>query len=142
MELSSEQIKKALECCIQFCDHGNMAVCKECPLKECRCSVEMPKNALALIKKLTEANEQYQTENMVLSGEIERLSGKVEQYEEERKYHFEMSGLRIAEGKANALRKFAERIKRYYNTLNGKTNSFLVAYHIDEVLKEMIGEAK
>ena len=61
--MEKEQIIKALECCIQFCDHGNMAVCKECPLKECRCSVEMPKNALALIKELTEENERLKKDN-------------------------------------------------------------------------------
>jgi chromosome segregation ATPase len=100
------------------------------------------------IKELTEANEQYQTENMVLSGQVERLkvagqeyeadafatiemltkdkewsakriieadkkvaklteenerlNGKVAEYEEERKYHFEMSRKRIAEAEAKA----------------------------------------
>lgn len=43
---------------------------------------------------------------------------------------------RIADD-ASLLTEFADRLKRYYSTLNGGTNSTLVAYHIDQILKEI-----
>ena len=39
--------------------------------------------------------------------------------------------------KEDDLHKFAERIKKYYISLNGRTNSNLVAYHVDHVLREL-----
>ena len=32
---------------------------------------------------------------------------------------------------------FAERIKKYYNCLHGKTSSAVVSYNIDQIAKEM-----
>ena len=42
--------------------------------------------------------------------ENESLRGAVKQYEEERKYHFEMSRTRIAEAKSDTVRKMQELI--------------------------------
>ena len=39
--------------------------------------------------------------------------------------------------KAEAMIRFAERLKRYYfNTVKGTTHSALVSYHIDQILKD------
>ena len=38
------------------------------------------------------------------------------------------------------LRKFANKIIRYYDLLGGSTNSNLVAYHIEQILIETIRE--
>lgn len=35
-------------------------------------------------------------------------------------------------------RDFAERIKRYYDTLGGSTSATLVSFHVDEILKEFL----
>lgn len=67
MELSREEIIKALECCVRV-------DCKQCPVVADYCSDILAPNFLTLYKELTEANKQYQTENMVLSGEVERLT--------------------------------------------------------------------
>ena len=40
--------------------------------------------------------------------------------------------------RADTVREFAERLKKYYSILNSSTNSNLVAYHIDQVAKEML----
>ena len=32
---------------------------------------------------------------------------------------------------------FAERVKKYYNCLHGKTSSWVVSYNIDQITKEM-----
>lgn len=43
-----------------------------------------------------------------------------------------------ATGYAAAIEDFAERLKKYYNNLNGTTSSGLVAYHIEQIKKEML----
>lgn len=35
-------------------------------------------------------------------------------------------------------RDLAERVKRYYDTLGGKTSATLVSFHVDEILKEFL----
>ena len=98
MELNREQIIKALECCSGTDDDFLDVNCNKCPYKigETSCR-HLDRDALSLIKELTEENE--------------RLSGKVAEYEEERKYHFEMSRKRIAEAKADTVRKMHSEIK-------------------------------
>ena len=91
MELNREQIIRALELHSQ----GAVACLHECPYGNLHnCGSAMARDTLSLIKELTEENE--------------RLSGAVKQYEEERKYHFEMSRTRIAEAKADTVRKMQE----------------------------------
>lgn len=41
---------------------------------------------------------------------------------------------------SDILRKFANKIIRYYHSLNGNTNSNLVAYHTEQILIETIRE--
>ena len=88
MELNREQIIKALECCVKVEGFRDIEICRNCPLHDTQCAILLPQNALSLIKELTEENE--------------RLQGAVKQYEEERKYHFEMSRKRIAEAESKA----------------------------------------
>lgn len=41
------------------------------------------------------------------------------------------------EGYEQGAKDLAERLKRYYDNLKGRTPCSLVAFHIDEILKEM-----
>ena len=41
-------------------------------------------------------------------------------------------------GAADAVRKFAERLKTYYNNLVGTTSPILTSYHIDQIANEML----
>ena len=70
--------------------------------------------ALANYDRLTEVRiaEEYYTAEAYeeLVEENESLRGAVKQYEEERKYHFEMSRTRIAEAKSDTVRKMQELI--------------------------------
>lgn len=50
----------------------------------------------------------------------------------------EIIELKAAPGKA--VTEFAERIKKYYSCLNGKTLTATVIYFIDQVAKEMRGD--
>lgn len=63
-------------------------------------SVTVPPNELKAIAALLREKD----------AEIERLQGAVEQYEEERKYHFEMSRKRIAE----AIDEFADALEKHF----------------------------
>lgn len=50
----------------------------------------------------------------------------------------------LGEGQAmteaeKAITEFAERLKTYYKHLQGKTDSGMVVYHIEEVKKEFLG---
>ena len=62
MELDREQIVKALECCA-----SNDFICDQCPIDEkikdaCECGKVVARNALALIRELTEENERLRAE--------------------------------------------------------------------------------
>ena len=46
----------------------------------------------------------------------------------------------IKEAEANTVRKFADKLIAYYNSLDGKTSSVLTAYHIEQIAKEMMEE--
>ena len=47
-----------------------------------------------------------------------------------------------ANAKREAIKEFAERLKKYYRTLNGGTSAGLVEYHIDQIQKEMLGKVE
>ena len=115
MELKRDQIIKGLECC-----YSNNA-CDGCPkssLVDCRRDLE--RDALALIKELDYVNRTYKDLLCQLNARIYELQ------------------LELETAKGQVINKFAERVKKYYSTLSGNTNSNLVAYHIDQIAKEML----
>lgn len=65
MELNAEQIKKALECCVSgYCFRDGCPLCENAGDDDIqKCTSELARNTLALIKELTEENkwrkEQY-----------------------------------------------------------------------------------
>lgn len=71
MNLSTENTKKALDCCV------NKSNCQECPLYEehaASCLETACKNALDYINNLEHENKSLQTENVHLQGEIRQLT--------------------------------------------------------------------
>lgn len=85
-ELKPEDVMRALECCAT----APMYACnrRDCPYyyatsKYSECKHKLLSDVASLLREK--------------DAEIERLQVAVEQYEEERKYHFEMSRKRIAE---------------------------------------------
>ena len=58
MELNREQIIKALECC----SNNDECVGEACPYYATGCENNMPKDAISLIKELTEENERLRAE--------------------------------------------------------------------------------
>jgi hypothetical protein len=66
-----------------------------------------------------------------------RLNGKVAMYEEERKYHFEMSRKRIAESKVNTVREMQTEINKTLSALC-KGDVSEIRRMIDQIAKEML----
>ena len=87
------------------------------------------------LRRANEIGMGLEKENQELRAEIERLKGKVDMYEEERKYHFEMSRQRIAE----AIKEFAELVKRNHGALFNTIYSKRFGEIIDNLVKEMVG---
>jgi DNA-binding protein Fis len=46
------------------------------------------------------------------------------------------------QGYEQGINDLADRLKTYYNNLNGTTSCGLVAYHIDQIRKEMLEKAQ
>lgn len=113
--MEREQIIKALECC----KGDDLSLCRQCEYhipSDPICIVKLAGDALSLIKELNE--------------EIEELL--------EKNSNLHAFCVECEQSKADAIKKFAEKIKRYYETLGGETFAPLVAFHIDEKVKEML----
>ena len=117
-ELKPDDVMRALQWCI------NGEGCQGCSWRKYGDDCIDMKCAIALLREK--------------DAEIERLQGAVEQYEEERKYHFEMSRKRIAE----AITEFAESVKMYFEiyTDDEKTHALYVRSLVDQIADEMKGK--
>lgn len=122
MELNREQIIKALELhslklkpCLQDCPYGGLHYCGS----------EMAKDALSLIKELTEENERL------------RKLGTTKEVEKE---------IVRRETRADTVRKMQERLKEVshmtYDINSVEIEGIVYVTEIDQITKEMIGEAK
>ena len=119
--LTDNEIIKALECCT-----GDFEGCASCPLYDhcCDRGYKLIYYALDLINRQ--------------KAEIERLKGL-------KKHHQELINelnKGIAEAKAEAIKEFAERLKK--NKLHvedeGQIFKMVHCYDIDNLVKEMVGE--
>ena len=133
MELNRDQIIKALECWAS----GNPCEGSCCPLFEISpdtCDRWIGRNAIALVKAQAEDYTALDEQYRMLYEENERRKDKLCQLNA-RIYELQ---LELETAKGQVINKFAERVKKYYSTLSGNTNSNLVAYHIDQIAKEMV----
>lgn len=129
---TDEQIKNALECC-----YRGFSCMDSCPFDDrdddcSNCTSLLSKAAFDLINRQEAEKAELQREIASYKSEIERLQGKVEMYEEERKYHFAMSRKKIAK----AIKEFAERL------CEGRVSNDPVVIAVKCKLKEMVGESK
>ena len=149
MKLDREQIVKALECWAS----GNPCEGSCCPLFEISpdtCDRWIGRNSLSLIKELTQANEQLgESYEHLEKTKDELLAERSRLTEENERLRAEVSVKKKLLDKcvdledkvrADTVRAFAERLKKYYSNLIGNTFSTLVAFHIDEISKEMEAE--
>jgi hypothetical protein len=120
-KMTDKEIKEALECCDDF------GWCGQCSLQGViDCKTMLTDNALDLINRQ--------------QAEIERLKGTVEMYEEERKYHFEMSKQKVAEAIKELEVKIHEKL--HQAEMHGNFEPVVTREMFDSVVREMVGEGK
>jgi hypothetical protein len=136
MELNREQIIKALECCTSH------EKCSECPCTDfCQGPSWLDENAFALINSqeqtIKELTEEIDSLKQCMEHEHASFMETFGEYGEKCERLAEENE-RLKAEKIAALDMFAEKLKRYYNELNGRTPAVLVAYHIDQIKQEML----
>jgi hypothetical protein len=123
-EMKPEDVMRALECCAS--GTGGDA-CNDCPFNERNvCDNDMnaiEKAALAILREK--------------DAEIERLNVVIETMEDNCMTCDYKIVDRVSTARAEAITEFAERLKKFYGHLGGKTVGGSVEYHINQVLKEM-----
>ena len=128
MELNREQIVKALECCVD----GNS--CEECPYDSAVltvCTTNMARDALALIRELTEEKERIAHESAChRQTVIDNLQRSLEYLYEETE--------RV---KADTVRKMQERLKAQFCDMC-EYGGYDVRRTIDQIAQEMLEEEK
>ena len=130
-KMNPEYVMRALEICAEY---ANKPCPSHCPYGGFKC-LDLTKDALDLLREK--------------DAEIERLNVNMNAYgltaknlaQEFEDYRADVQ-MEIADARAEAITEFAERIKKFYSNLNGKTASGSVEYHIEQVAKEMRGEAQ
>lgn len=174
--MEREQIIKALECCTRGRKSNEDIPCLECPYNECNivggtserqtsgtCQGWLMKDALALIKELTEKVEAYRQElgkvrvalnnanvdNKRLTEENERWRAECENQSVLWRQHFESVYQTTKETiketiKSNTVREFAERLK-YTLCINNEENTEFFDYSytletIDEVANKILNK--
>ena len=144
--MTDKEIIKALGVCISALD------CTECPytnvLKRSieRDALDLINRQQAEIERLQEYYKRYFDRNRTineLQENIEHLQGKIDMYEEERKYHFEMS----KKAQAEAIKEFAERLKDAFpfGDRNNKCSAIYYDFYceiIDQTAEEMTEKKK
>ena len=144
MELNRDQIIKALECCLI-----QGAECRKCPMVHTHalCYREIKRNALALIKELTEENERLKAENELVQvshdslrelyrTDTDALLNVLSNFREE-----------TADIITDTVRKMQKRLheKTFIDTL-GETGNYkmirksVMLVDIDQIAKEMLEE--
>ena len=88
--------------------------CDNCPNDFGNCYANLAGYSIALIKELTEENGRLEAAHAMLLGATEEKA------------------------RADAITEFAERLKKYYRSFDGKTSTTLAAYHIDQIKQEML----
>ena len=151
MELNREQIIKALKCCA-YDD-----ACSSCPLQEnyTNCVTIMKRDALSLIRELTEENEKLRAERDTFEINYkdlkyrnqELLKDAVAWEKECREWEYEDALMRerLSEIKADTVRRMQERLKECFPDTEDHKAVYLVQqimFAIDQIAKELLEETK
>lgn len=166
-ELNAEQIKKALGCCyMQELEHNEN--CPECPYTDLypNCSEYLGKDALVLIKELTEENEAISERYAIqvvtaieLDKQVQRLTEENERLQ--KALNTDISIVRVSRGngktahlrelgriKVDAIR--ADTVREMQERFNDKVAKLLMSpslqyqasAFIDQIAKEMLEDTK
>lgn len=127
--MTDNEIIKALECCTY---NITQEKCDECPLYGGHCTTELAKNAIDLINRQ--------------KAEIEKIE-TLEYYKKILDYYaLQFGTVRdkqkvITEAKAEAVKKFADKVLLYIPNIEGDTTIKCVEEAIKQTLKETVGDA-
>ena len=147
MKLKRDEIIKALECCtsevtIEF-------NCSECPYIRKGCNIAVMRDALALIKELTEKNEKWQTVALKQEDTMQMIAQEkqaiydelVTVKDENERLHASCTELtrNLHECKADTVRKMQERIAEH--ATNGFPRKIRLDV-VDKIAKEILEDNK
>ena len=157
MKLNREQIIKALECCTRGRKSKDDYPCDSCPYNECNlvggtgerqisgtCQGWLMKDALALIRELTEENERLRADKKELVNENAELKNQIQEAdftEEEIDFIDEYTRLLnegIRDAKANTVRKMQKRLHKRKVSYGNITFRVVHIDDIDQIAKEML----
>lgn len=129
MNMNREQIVTALECCVKVGGKtANAHYCNDCPLDGERCALKLPKNALALIRELTEEKER-----------VEKLSEDLgRDVDVKLKYILELED-KLETTKADTVQKMQERLKSQ-SFAHKNFGELVYVEDIDQIAKELLEE--
>lgn len=137
-DLNAEQIKKALECCF-----GN-STCAECPYNDwVGCHRQMMKNAIAIIKELTEENENLHASCTELIQKCASLEADVAKeftcvFGTPHKVSDCPINDEIAKAKTDTVRKMQDRFNEVFGGMDA--TQALLRRTFDHIVKEMLEE--
>lgn len=143
-KLNTKDVMRALECCTRGRKHKDDRPCLECPYNFCNivggtderqvsgtCQGWMMKDALALLHEKDATID-------ALNGLFVKATSDAEQERFQCKNICKPTYKNLLEtARAEAITEFAERLKRFYRNLSGKTVGGSVEYHIEQIAKEM-----
>lgn len=145
MDCNREQIVKALVCCTRGRKSKNDRPCLDCPYNECNivggtserqilgtCQGWLMKDAIALIRELTEENESLEAENEHLDLVVE---GKLKRIQSLERIVMKLTD-KVASIKAKTVHKMHSEIKE--RCIKGGIYPAFVARTIENVAKEML----
>lgn len=144
MELTAEQIKKALECCLYR--EKNIIGCSECPYQKLEfedddvCSEILADDAIELIKE-NELLCKILVERIVTLIEFDKTIGRLTEENEDLKAIAEQYQRQFEEAKADTVRKMQVQLKMEIDRF-GRKDGFItketVYWFIDQITKEML----
>lgn len=154
MELNSDKIVKVLECCVSgYCFRDDCPLCESGGDDDIKkCTTELAKNALSLIKELAEENAKLARSCTELTQRCTELERKCASLNEENErlraipeqLHNEMSERMAEERKIErklAVRKMQERLRvKGFHHIN--FGYLVYGDDIDQIAKEMVEEEK
>lgn len=136
-KLKPEDVMRALECCAE----DTSEACLKCvfgltpPYPVCKTMVA--KQALALLREKDAEIGRLNIELQAMRGAANSYKMLLETAQKDFLDYQADVQMEIDDARAEAITEFAERLKKFYGILKGKTVGGSVEYHIDQIAKEM-----
>lgn len=130
-KFTDEEIIKALESKAEahcsVCETKEIVPCEHCVFHYIKNGVDLINRQKAEISVLTSAVDNSTQEFLKLHDTYQEQKAEVAYWQDE-----------AANAKKEAVGAFAERLKKYYASLGGKTAAEGVEYHVDQIAREVL----